>query len=69
MRKRYYIFMVTHDWDGQLRRVPIPVKWVALFVACAVVGAGTLLGLAGSYGRMLTKVQAFNELRSRQEML
>ncbi|HXR98079.1 MAG TPA: peptidoglycan DD-metalloendopeptidase family protein [Terriglobales bacterium] len=69
MRKRYYIFMVTHDWDGQLRRVPIPVKWVALFVACAVVGAGTLLGLAGSYGRMLTKVQAFNELRTRQDML
>jgi len=61
--------MVTHDWDGQLRRVPIPVKWVVLFVACAVVGAGTLLGLAGSYGRMLTKVQSFNEMRSRQELL
>ena len=69
MRRRYYIFMVTHDWDGQLRRVPIPVKWVVLFVAFAVVGAGTLAGLAGSYGRMLTKVQSFNEMRIRQDML
>src|SRR6185312_30862 len=69
LRKRYYIFMVTHDWDGQLRRIPIPVQWVALFVLFAVVGAGTLLGLAGSYGRMITKVQAFNELRSRQDLL
>jgi len=61
--------MVTHDWDGQLRRIPIPVKWVVLFVAFAVVGAGTLAGLAGSYGRMLTKVQSFNEMRTRQDML
>lgn len=61
--------MVTHDWDGQLRRVPIPVQWVVLFVAFAVIGAGTLLGLAGSYGRMLTKVQSFNEMRSRQDLL
>ena len=69
LRKRYYIFLVTHDWDGQLRRVPIPVQWVVVFVLCAVIGAGTLLGLAGSYGRMLTKVQAFNALRTRQELL
>ncbi|MGH9480803.1 MAG: M23 family metallopeptidase [Terriglobales bacterium] len=69
MRKRYYIFLVTHDWDGQLRRVPIPVQWVVVFVVCAVVGISTLVGLAGSYGRMLTKVQSFNELRSRQDIL
>lgn len=61
--------MVTHDWDGQLRRVPIPLHWVLAFVVCAVVGISTLLGLAGSYGRMLTKVQSFNELRSRQDIL
>ncbi len=69
MRKRYYIFIVSHDWDGQLRRIPIPVQWVVLFVVFAMVGAGTLLGLAGSYTRMLTKVQRFNELRERQEIL
>lgn len=69
MRKRYYIFIVSHDWDGQLRRIPIPVQWVVLFVVFAMVGAGTLLGLAGSYTRMLTKVRRFNELRDRQELL
>lgn len=69
LRKRYYIFVVSHDWDGQLRRIPIPVQWVVVFVACAVIGLGTLLGLAGSYGRMLTKVQSFNELRSREDLL
>lgn len=69
MRKRYYIFIVTHDWDGQLRRMPIPVQWVVVFVVCAVVGAGTLAGLAGSYGRMLTKVRNFDQLRSSQEVL
>jgi murein DD-endopeptidase MepM/ murein hydrolase activator NlpD len=69
LRKRYYIFMVTHDWDGQMRRIPVPVKWVVVFVVCALVGVGTLAGLAGSYGRMLTKVAAFNELRSRQNLL
>jgi len=69
VRKRYYIFIVSHDWDGQLRRIPIPVQWVVLFVVFAMVGAGTLLGLAGSYSRMLTKVQRFNDLRDRQELL
>ncbi|MGH9417530.1 MAG: M23 family metallopeptidase [Terriglobales bacterium] len=69
MQKRYYIFVVRHDWDGQLRRRHIPLQWVAVFGLCALVGAGTLLGLAGSYGRMLTKVQSFNELRSRQDVL
>ncbi len=69
MRKRYYIFIVTHDWDGQLRRIPIPVQWVAVFVGFAVVGAISLLGLAGAYGRMLSKVEHFNELRSQQHAL
>ncbi|MGH9413890.1 MAG: M23 family metallopeptidase [Terriglobales bacterium] len=69
LRKRYYIFMVRHDWDGQMHRIPVPVKWVVVFVACALVGVVTIAGLAGSYGRMLTKVQAFNELRSRQDLL
>ncbi|MFI5269101.1 MAG: M23 family metallopeptidase [Chloroflexota bacterium] len=69
LRKRYYIFMVRHDWDGQLRRMPVPLHWVVVFVVCALVGMGTLLGMAGSYGRMLTKVQAFNDLRSQKDLL
>ncbi len=69
LRKRYYIFVVRHDWDGQLRRTPIPVQWVALFLICAVVGVGTILGFAGSYGRLLTKVEAFNEIRKQENLL
>ncbi len=69
MRQRFYIFLVRHDADGQLRRTPIRVQWVVTFVACAVVGAVTLLGLAGSYLRMLGKVREFNSLRHRQTVL
>jgi murein DD-endopeptidase MepM/ murein hydrolase activator NlpD len=69
LRKRYYIFVVRHDWDGQLRRTPIPVQWIALFLICAVVGLGTILGFAGSYGRLLTKVEAFNEVRRQEDLL
>ncbi|MGH9527802.1 MAG: M23 family metallopeptidase, partial [Terriglobales bacterium] len=69
MRKRYYIFIVTHDWDGQLRRIPIPVQWVLLFVIFALVGAGTLLGLAGSYTHMLGKMHMLEDLRAQRATL
>ncbi len=69
VRKRYYIFIVTHDWDGQLRRIPIPVQWVLLFVIFALVGAGTLLGLAGSYTHMLGKMHMLEDLRAQRATL
>lgn len=69
VRKRYYIFVVRHDWDGQMRRIPIPVHWVLVFVVCAVVGAGTLLGLAGSYTRLWTKARRLDDLREQQRTL
>ncbi len=69
MRKRFYIFVVRQDWDGQLRRTPISGRWAAGFALCAVVGAFTLLGLAGSYIRMLGKVREFNLLRGQQRQL
>lgn len=66
LRKRFYIYIVRHDWDGQLKRTPIPARWAAGFVLCALVGAGTILGFAGSYARMLGKVREFNLLRRQQ---
>ncbi len=69
MRKRFYIFVVRQDWDGQLRRTPISGRWAAGFALCAVVGAGTLLGLAGSYVRMLGKMREFNLMRRQQTEL
>ena len=69
MRKRHYIVYVTRDENGQLRKVPIPMRYAYLFVAAAVVGLFTITGLAGSYGRMLVKAERFNHLRSEQVAL
>lgn len=69
MRKRYYLIFVARDADGQLLKVPIPLHYLYMFVAGAVIGMLTITGMAGSYARMLTKVARFNELRSKEEAL
>ncbi len=67
MRKRHhYIVYVSRDEEGQLRKVPIPMRYAYAFVAAAVVGLFTITGLAGSYGRMLVKAERFNKVRSEQ---
>ncbi|MEO6829960.1 MAG: M23 family metallopeptidase [Acidobacteriaceae bacterium] len=69
MRKRHYIVYVSRDEDGQLRKIPIPMRYAYAFVAAAVVGLFTITGLAGSYGRMLVKAERFNQVRSEQTAL
>lgn len=69
MRKRHYIVYVSRDEQGQLRKVPIPMRYAYAFVAAAVVGLFTITGLAGSYGRMLLKAEQFNRVRSEQQSL
>ena len=66
MRKRHYIVYVSRDEQGQLRKIPIPMRYAYAFVAAAVVGLFTITGLAGSYGRMLVKAERFNQVRSEQ---
>ncbi len=66
MRKRHYIVYVSRDEEGQLHKVPIPMRYAYAFVAAAVVGMFTITGLAGSYGRMLVKAEHFNQVRSEQ---
>jgi murein DD-endopeptidase MepM/ murein hydrolase activator NlpD len=66
VRKRHYIVYVSRDEQGQLRKVPIPIRYAYAFVAAAVVGLFTITGLAGSYGRMLIKAERFNQVRSEQ---
>ncbi|HWF66398.1 MAG TPA: M23 family metallopeptidase [Acidobacteriaceae bacterium] len=66
MRKHHYIVYVSRDGEGQLRKVPIPMRYAYAFVAAAVVGLFTITGLAGSYGRMLVKAERFNQIRSQQ---
>jgi len=69
LRKRYYIFFVSRDTEGQIRKIPIPIHYLYVFLVGAVIGMFTITGLAGSYTRMLTKVQNFNELRDQKEAL
>jgi murein DD-endopeptidase MepM/ murein hydrolase activator NlpD len=69
LRKRYYIFFVSRDTEGQIRKIPIPVHYLYVFLVGAVIGMLTITGIAGSYTRMLAKVQAFNELRTEKEAL
>ncbi|MCU1311948.1 MAG: peptidase [Candidatus Angelobacter sp.] len=69
MRKRYYIMFVARDSDGQLLKIPIPLHYLYVFVAGAVIGMFTITGMAGSYTRMLAKTLRFNQLRDEKESL
>lgn len=67
--KRYYILFVARDEDGRVRKISIPVHYVYGFVAAALVGTFTIVGLAGSYTRMLLKTESFNQVRQERETL
>lgn len=69
LRKRYYILFVARDEDGQLRKIPVPIRYAYGFVAAAVIGAFTVVGLAGSYTRMLLKTESYNQMRQERESL
>ena len=69
MRKRYYVLLVARDGEGQLRKIPIPLHYIYVFLAGALIGMFTITGMAGSYTRMLMKVARFNELRTEKEAL
>lgn len=69
LRKRYYILFVARDEDGRVRKIPLPLRYVYGFVAAALVGAFTIVGLAGSYTRMLLKTESYNQVRQDRETL
>src|SRR3974390_1271927 len=69
LRKRYYILFVARDEDGRVRKIPLPLRYAYGFVAAAVIGAFTVVGLAGSYTRMLLKTESFNQMRQEHESL
>ena len=58
------IVYVTRDESGETDRVSIPMRYVYLFATSALVGMFTMAGMAGSYGRMLVKVESVNRLRA-----
>lgn len=69
LRKRYYILFVARDEDGRVRKVPVPLRYAYAFVASAIVGVFTIVGLAGSYTRMLIKTESYNQMRRERETL
>ena len=69
LRKRYYILFVARDEEGRVRKIPLPLHYAYGFVAAALVGAFTIVGLAGSYTRMLLKTESFNQVREEREAL
>lgn len=69
MRKRYYVLLVARDGEGQLRKIPIPLHYIYVFLAGALIGMFSITGIAGSYARMVLKVTRFNQLRSEKEAL
>jgi murein DD-endopeptidase MepM/ murein hydrolase activator NlpD len=69
LRKRYYLLFVARDDDGQLRKIPVPLKYAYGFLCAAIVGAFTIVGLAGSYTRMLLKTESYNQVRAERETL
>lgn len=69
MRKRFYILFVARGADGQLRKIPVPIHYLYVFVAGAAVGLFGLTGIAQSYIRMLMKTSQYNELRAEKDDL
>lgn len=69
LRKRYYILFVARDEDGRIRKIPLPLTYAYGFVAAALIGAFTIVGLAGSYTRMLLKTEGYNQMRADREKL
>jgi len=69
LRKRFYILFVTRDREGELHKIHIPLHYLYVFLAGAVLGMLTITGIAGSYTRMAIKVARFNQLRSEKEQL
>jgi murein DD-endopeptidase MepM/ murein hydrolase activator NlpD len=69
LRKRYYILFVARDEDGRIRKIPLPLPYAYGFVAAALLGAFTMVGLAGSYTRMLLKTESYNQVRAERETL
>jgi murein DD-endopeptidase MepM/ murein hydrolase activator NlpD len=69
LRKRFYIMLVARNAEGDLLKIPVPIHYLYVFVAGALIGMLTLTGIIGSYTRMLVKTQKFNDLRSEQTAL
>jgi len=69
VRKRFYIMLVARNAEGELLKLPIPLHYVYVFIAGALIGMLTITGMAGSYARMALKAQRYNQLRDEKKAL
>lgn len=69
MRKRFYVMLVARNSEGELLKIPIPLHYLYVFIAGALIGMLTITGMAGSYARMLLKTSRYNELRNEKDAL
>jgi len=69
LRKRFYIMLVARNSEGELLKIPIPLHYLYVFIAGALIGMLTITGMAGSYARMLLKTQRYNALRDEKVAL
>ena len=69
MQKRFYILFVARGDDGQLRKIPIPVHYLYVFLVGAAIVGLSLTGIASSYLRMVLKVSHYNQLRTEKDDL
>ena len=66
MPKKFYILFVARGDDGQLRKIPIPARYLYVLAFGGLLG---LTGMASTYVRMLLKVSSYNQLRAEREDL
>ena len=64
VQQPYFIVVLAHSLHGRLRRVHVPYSVLYSVIALALVGAISVVGFVGSYGRMLLKVSNYNDLRN-----
>jgi murein DD-endopeptidase MepM/ murein hydrolase activator NlpD len=69
LRKRFYIMLVARNSEGELLKIPIPLHYLYVFIAGALIGMLTITGMAGSYARMLVKTSRFDQLRAEKKDL
>ena len=69
LRKRFYIMLVARNSEGELLKIPVPLHYLYVFIAGALIGMLVITGMAGSYTRMALKAQRYNQLRSEKEAL
>jgi murein DD-endopeptidase MepM/ murein hydrolase activator NlpD len=61
--------LVARNAEGELLKIPIPLHYMYVFIAGALIGMLTITGMAGSYTRMLVKARRVNQLQAEKNAL